>query len=306
MTPILQAGYKRLVYNLHSEFKMPLIFLMSFFLITETLSQEKITISLRPLKSAMWTKAAQEELISIYGSSIVKEITPRIIGGEVDGIFTISFEDADKNGSYDDIGTDYVSVSMHGRDSVFMHSSVSSSSIAPFSTIQAHNKIFKLGFVNIKNSSVDIVVCENCRNDKDFKPTVKLVDSVPNLQVKLIDESEINLRSLIDSKKMVYVDIWGTWCAPCITMLPELKEIYENHKSELTILSLNYRDSKEDVKKFVREHKINWLNGYSNNLINSELLLLGYPYGILFDGNGRLIRSNVNLKTLKEILSKSH
>lgn len=45
--------------------------------------------------------------------------------------------------------------------------------------------------------------------------------------------SELNQKPLI-------VNYWATWCAPCIKEIPELNELAEAHKNELTLVGINF------------------------------------------------------------------
>lgn len=46
------------------------------------------------------------------------------------------------------------------------------------------------------------------------------------------------------NKKAVIIDIFATWCPPCIESLPMLKEIKEINKDNLEIVSVLFQDPK--------------------------------------------------------------
>jgi peroxiredoxin len=59
------------------------------------------------------------------------------------------------------------------------------------------------------------------------------------------------------TKKLVLVNFWATWCAPCIGEFPELQTIYRMYRGrglELVTVSANTPEQKSTVLDFLREH----------------------------------------------------
>ena len=103
--------------------------------------------------------------------------------------------------------------------------------------------------------------------------------------------------------KVVLVDFWATWCAPCITALPLLMELYEKHKTDgfeiLAINSLQERfddgsiqpiDEEKELslrREFVEKHEISWPVVISEeNVFNPDYGVMGIPTYALVDKNG--------------------
>ncbi len=65
--------------------------------------------------------------------------------------------------------------------------------------------------------------------------------------------------SLADYKgKVVFLNIWATWCAPCVTEMPSMKKLYQELKDEgFEILAVSVDESgAEAVKPFMEKHKL--------------------------------------------------
>jgi len=59
--------------------------------------------------------------------------------------------------------------------------------------------------------------------------------------------------------KVVVVDFWATWCAPCVHGIPDLMALQEKYgKQGFQILGFSVDRNKADVESFVAEKKINY------------------------------------------------
>lgn len=69
-----------------------------------------------------------------------------------------------------------------------------------------------------------------------------------------------NVHRLSDFKgKAVLVDFWSRGCGPCVTALPEMKEISQKYKGRLEVVSISI-DDKTNWEIASRRHDISWWN----------------------------------------------
>lgn len=103
--------------------------------------------------------------------------------------------------------------------------------------------------------------------------------------------------SLKDLKgKYVYLDIWATWCGPCIMEIPALKNLeaqYNDKNIEFVSISIDQQKDYETWKKMIVEKELGGIQLFADNNWNSEFVknykINGIPRFILIDPNGNVV-----------------
>jgi len=104
-----------------------------------------------------------------------------------------------------------------------------------------------------------------------------------------INEKNVNLDDF--KGKLIILNFWATWCAPCREEMPSLDNLQSNIKlNNLKIFPINI--GQEDISKsesFFRELKIKNLDIYIDAPITlaKKLALRGVPTTILFNKEGK-------------------
>ena len=105
-------------------------------------------------------------------------------------------------------------------------------------------------------------------------------------------DSNEEIVKLIDYKgKLVMLNFWATWCAPCKEEMPSLDTLIENTKlNNLEIFPINI--GKDNIKKsqtFFDDLNINNLKIYFDNTVTlaKDLSLRGIPTTIIFNKEGK-------------------
>ena len=106
--------------------------------------------------------------------------------------------------------------------------------------------------------------------------------------------------SLDDLKgKYVYIDVWATWCGPCIKEVPFLKEVekqYHGKNIEFVSISLDVAKNYDKWKKMVKDKELGGIQLLADKDWKSEFvreyLIKGIPRFILIDPNGFIVTSN--------------
>ena len=65
---------------------------------------------------------------------------------------------------------------------------------------------------------------------------------------------ETSLQDL--SGKLIYIDVWATWCGPCLKEMPSLKKLVKEYKGknvEFVSISIDHKKDYEKWRKMVPE-----------------------------------------------------
>ena len=92
------------------------------------------------------------------------------------------------------------------------------------------------------------------------------------------------LRSEELAGRIVIIDFWATWCAPCLRELPELVE-YHQHlegRKDVTLLSFNVTDERADLETFLAEKQIPFRVFLGDDLIG-PYELVAFPTKLVID-----------------------
>ncbi len=114
--------------------------------------------------------------------------------------------------------------------------------------------------------------------------------------------------------KVVLVDVWATWCAPCKAEIPHLEKLIEHYKNNDNIVFIGVSiDKPKDRDKwlaFVEEHHLKGIQLMADNAFKSQILLdyeiTGVPRFMLFDKEGKIVSVNAARPSnprLKELIN---
>jgi thiol-disulfide isomerase/thioredoxin len=107
-------------------------------------------------------------------------------------------------------------------------------------------------------------------------------------------DTDGNLVSLSEFRgRYVYLDVWATWCVPCIREIPKLKELEEEFGDKIVFISLSIDTEKEKWYKHVRENELTGIQILSQGGGKAEIMnvymIQAIPRFIMVDPDGKII-----------------
>ncbi|MEP5341301.1 MAG: TlpA disulfide reductase family protein [Algibacter sp.] len=106
--------------------------------------------------------------------------------------------------------------------------------------------------------------------------------------------------SLDDLKgKYVYIDVWATWCGPCIKEIPALKEVekqFHGKNIEFVSISIDKEKDHDKWKKMIVDKDLKGMQLMADNEWKSSFVedyaIKGIPRFILIDPAGNIVNAN--------------
>ncbi len=142
------------------------------------------------------------------------------------------------------------------------------------------------------------------------KETNKLNNTVaPLFDYENFAGGKTSLESL--KGKYVYIDVWATWCGPCVKEIPFLKtaeEKYHGKNIEFVSISVDSQKDYEKWKTFVNDKQLGGIQLYADKSTNSDFIkafgINSIPRFILIDPSGNVMYSDAMRPSNPKLLEK--
>ena len=111
--------------------------------------------------------------------------------------------------------------------------------------------------------------------------------------------------------KYVYIDVWATWCGPCIGEIPYLKELehqYADKNIAFVSISVDTKDDYEKWRKMVTNKELGGTQLMADNAFNSTFIesyaINAIPRFIIIDPEGNIVSADATRPSDANIESK--
>ncbi len=118
----------------------------------------------------------------------------------------------------------------------------------------------------------------------DVAPAIHLAKVVQGPEL-----ADINFESL--KGKIVVLEFWATWCAPCIDSIPHLNELADHFEGQpVQFISIAKRDSLAKVKKLLKRKPIKgWVALDENDKTSSAYGANSIPHSAIIGKDGKIV-----------------
>lgn len=136
-------------------------------------------------------------------------------------------------------------------------------------------------------------IVESCRAKIEAASAVQPGRPVPDTVMETVDGRQLRLSSLFG--KVLYIDVWATWCGPCLQEAPSFRALAEKYRDDdrICFISISLDSDKDDWVEFVNEEKPFWpqfiLDSSNQNDFCGKVGISTIPRFLLIGADGRFI-----------------
>jgi thiol-disulfide isomerase/thioredoxin len=143
---------------------------------------------------------------------------------------------------------------------------------------------------------------------KRIEQMKKLQKGLPAPSDTLFTEKneKIILQNIFKKNNYTLLYFWSSTCTHCQQSMPLLKKIYAEQKDNLQIVGISLDNDKDEWKKYLKQHKITWLNSCDGKTWKGNLaqkyLINRTPLLYIIDKEGKILAQNLHPQELPNFL----
>ncbi|WP_439129842.1 TlpA family protein disulfide reductase, partial [Polaribacter sp.] len=150
----------------------------------------------------------------------------------------------------------------------------------------------------------------NTKIAADYNKLKSLAKGSPSPKFTDYENNAGGKMSLDDLKgSFVYIDVWATWCGPCIAEIPSLKKVekdFHDKNIKFVSVSIDTEDAYDKWKKMIVDKDLGGIQLLAENAWESQFvedyMIKGIPRFILLDADGNIINANAPRPSNKKLV----
>ena len=148
---------------------------------------------------------------------------------------------------------------------------------------------------------------------ENYKKLYKSNDEIaeiqfPEIKLTSLNNDTLNIKDLYKQADYIVVDIWATWCGPCLKEHPEYERIAGKSKKNIKFIGLSIDENQTNWTKHLKDHPKKyenyWVDKAEIKVIHDTLGIQSYPtYLIINTKTGNLIQMKFPIGRMEEFLA---
>lgn len=175
-------------------------------------------------------------------------------------------------------------------------------------------ELFALAYAELQRDFRDHPAAATARSNWDPNKKILVGKPLPDFSYTTLDTPSITISPASLRGKWVFIDLWATWCGPCIAELPTITKAWEEFRNDnIVFVSISLDQSVDKIAPFrERRFSMPWHHVFLPGVFENEAAKLfevtGIPKPILVSPDGVIthittgLRGTALLATLRKVL----
>lgn len=102
--------------------------------------------------------------------------------------------------------------------------------------------------------------------------------------------------SVFQDNKLTIINLWGTFCSPCIEEMPDLQKLQDEYKGKIKVIGMvDQSETADQVKQILKEKNITYTNIIADKELCDQLVYkFDYvPVTLFVDSEGKVVEKYI-------------
>lgn len=137
------------------------------------------------------------------------------------------------------------------------------------------------------------IIYINSQEVKEPKSKTQFSDEALAMKVTSVSNDSITIQEIFSKHKgkIIFLDIWTSWCKDCIESIPKVKELQQNNPNIVYVffsLDKTFEKWKKGIEKFGFSGEQYWLGNQWKNTFTDDISLNWIPRYMVIDKAGKI------------------
>jgi cytochrome c biogenesis protein CcmG/thiol:disulfide interchange protein DsbE len=115
------------------------------------------------------------------------------------------------------------------------------------------NKKYKILILGATTVIIFILFLKALNTDKVYQPNQMVNKKIPEIILEDFNNKNNKIdQNIFSQKDFVLINIWASWCVPCLIEHPFLMSL--KNKNKIDIIGINYKDETTNAQNFLKKY----------------------------------------------------
>ena len=115
------------------------------------------------------------------------------------------------------------------------------------------NKKYKILILGATTVIIFILFLKALNTDKIYQPNQMVNKKIPEIILEDFNNKNSKIdQNIFSQKDFVLINIWASWCVPCLIEHPFLMSL--KNKNKIDIIGINYKDETTNAQNFLKKY----------------------------------------------------